>query len=117
MAIQEDYPAWAKVGCTSKCGKLLLVDQADYNTHHIFFDDNADEYDDCILDVRDVITGEKIPYKKFINMYLGRMLFQQLKTWPTFSIVQRLYLKMSGRPGHVVTDEGSCARDCGFEFQ
>lgn len=45
MAIQEDYPAWAKVGCTSKCGKLLLVDQADYNTQHIFFDDNADDYD------------------------------------------------------------------------
>lgn len=50
-----------------------MIDQADYNTHHIFFDDNADEYDDCILDVRDVITGEKIPYKKFINMYVVKV--------------------------------------------
>jgi len=58
MAIQDDYASWKKAHFLSKAGKLLLVDQSDYNTQHIFFDDNADEYDQCCVDVRDLITGE-----------------------------------------------------------
>jgi hypothetical protein len=50
-----------------------MVDQADLNTQHIFFDDNADSQDSCIVDVRDVTTGEAIPYKKFINMYVVKV--------------------------------------------
>jgi hypothetical protein len=46
-----------------------MIDQADYNTQHIFFDDNIDSEEKCIVDVRDIITGEAIPYKKFIDMY------------------------------------------------
>ena len=60
MSMGEDYPAWKESGFSNSRAKLLLVDQADYNTQHIFFDDNADEGDECIVDVRDVITGEKI---------------------------------------------------------
>jgi hypothetical protein len=41
MAIQEDKNAWNKSGQKRSAGKLLLVDQADYNTQHIFFDDAA----------------------------------------------------------------------------
>lgn len=37
-----------------------MLDQADYTTQHIFFDDNADEGDECIVDVRDVITGQAL---------------------------------------------------------
>ena len=58
MAIQEDYPAWKKSGFENGRAKLLLVDQADYNTQHIFFDDNADSADSCIVDCRDLVTGE-----------------------------------------------------------
>ena len=62
MAVSEDYPSWKASGFSNSRAKLLAIDQADYNTQHIFFDDNADEGDEnCIVDVRDVITGEKIP--------------------------------------------------------
>jgi hypothetical protein len=47
-----------------------LIDQADYNTQHIWFDDNADDGDECIVDVRDVITGEKIDQRKYMDMYV-----------------------------------------------
>lgn len=47
-----------------------MIDQADYNTQHIFFDDNADDGDECIVDVRDIITGEKIPQRKYMDMYV-----------------------------------------------
>ena len=70
MAMSEDYPAWDAAGRTNSRAKLLLVDQADYNTQHIFFDDNADEGDDCIVDVRDVITGEKVDQGKYMDMYV-----------------------------------------------
>jgi hypothetical protein len=73
MAIQEDYVAWNSNGRENNCGKLLLVDQADYNTQHIFFDDNADYGTDCIVDVRDLLTGEEIPYKKFMDMYVVKV--------------------------------------------
>ena len=33
--------------------------------YYLFFSD-----DECIVDVRDPITKEIIPYKKFINMYV-----------------------------------------------
>jgi len=70
MSMSEDYPAWKESGFSNTRAKLLLVDQADYNTQHIFFDDNADEGDDCIVDVRDVITGEKVDQGKYMDMYV-----------------------------------------------
>ena len=47
--------------------KLLLLDQSDYSTQHVFFDDKADDEDDCIVDVRDYKTQEIVPWKKFIR--------------------------------------------------
>lgn len=43
MGIQDDFDAWHKTKYRNEGGKLLLLDQADYGTQHIFFDDNADE--------------------------------------------------------------------------
>jgi hypothetical protein len=43
MAIQDDYSFWLSTGYKKNGGKLLLVDQTDTKTHHILFDDNADE--------------------------------------------------------------------------
>ncbi len=71
MAVSEDYPSWATSGRSNMRAKLLAIDQADYNTQHIFFDDNADEGDEnCIVDVRDIITGDKIPQRKYMDMYV-----------------------------------------------
>lgn len=73
MAIQEDYPNWKKNDLKRDYAKLLMIDQADYNTHHIFFDDNADEEDDCIVDVRDVVTSERLAYQKFMDLYVVKV--------------------------------------------
>lgn len=70
MAVSDDYKAYKKGEQDTRFGKPLLLDQADYTTQHIFFDDNAEEGHACVVDVRDVITGEKIPYSKFINKYV-----------------------------------------------
>ena len=70
MAISEDYPSWKASGFSNSRAKLLTIDQSDYNTQHIFFDDNADDGDDCIVDVRDIITGEKISQRKYMDMYV-----------------------------------------------
>ena len=73
MAIQEDFPAYKASGYSNDRAKMMLIDQADYNTQHIFFDDNADSAESCIVDVRDVITGEALPYKKFMDMYVVKV--------------------------------------------
>jgi len=70
MAINEDYENWKENDHHREVAKLLMIDQADYNTQHIFFDDNADEDDDCIVDVRDVITGEIVSNNKFMDRYV-----------------------------------------------
>lgn len=70
MAIQDDYHNYEDNDYHREVGKLLLVDQADYNTQHIFFDDNANEEEDCIVDVRDVITKEIVSYNKMKNRYV-----------------------------------------------
>lgn len=70
QAVCDDYPSWKASGFSNSRSKLLLIDQADYNTQHIFFDDNADDGDECIVDVRDIITGEKLSQRKFMNMYV-----------------------------------------------
>ena len=51
----------------------MMLDQADYQTQHIFFDDNADEGEDCIVDVRDIITGERIEQSKYMDMYVVKV--------------------------------------------
>ena len=73
IAIQDDFEPWLESGKHRDYGKLLYVDQADYQTQHIFFDDNAWENEKCNIDVRDLITGDQIKYKKFANMYVTRV--------------------------------------------
>ena len=78
MAVNEDEPSFKASGGSENRAKLLLKDQADYNTQHIFFDDmyhrNSDDHhsesEQNIVDVRDVITGEKIPKRKSQDMYV-----------------------------------------------
>ncbi len=49
--------------------RLMFVDQAEYNTLHIYFDSRLGLGEDCRLDVKDLITNESIPFQKFINIY------------------------------------------------
>ena len=70
MAIQDDYRNWADNDRHREVAKLLLLDQGDYGTQHIFFDDNANEDEDCIVDARDVITKEILKDKKMKNVYV-----------------------------------------------
>ena len=70
MAVQEDWKHWNENGEDREYAKLLLIDQADYQTQHIFFDDHIWPDDECIVDVRDAITKEVIPYKKANNRYI-----------------------------------------------
>jgi len=69
MLIREDYKSWEACGRASTAGKPMLVDQADYLTHHIFFDDNADS---CV-DVRDLVTGHALEWKKIEDMYVVKV--------------------------------------------
>jgi hypothetical protein len=39
MSIHDDKSAWTSSSQHRDGGKVLLVDQADYGTQHIFFDD------------------------------------------------------------------------------
>lgn len=73
MAIQDDFDVHFASDWKRDTGKLLLVDQADYNTQHIFFDDNAVDNDYCIVDARDVITGQQIPHETAMNSYVVKV--------------------------------------------
>jgi len=55
LAIQDDKQAFLR--SKRNGGKLLLIDQADYSTQHIFFDDSATDDDNSQVDVVDVISG------------------------------------------------------------
>jgi len=74
FAIQDDYSYWAANGEAAEGGKLLLIDDADYETQHIFFDDNlSDNPAHSIIDIRDLITGEPVSYKRAINKFVVRV--------------------------------------------
>jgi hypothetical protein len=67
MAISDDHENWEANDYHREVAKLLFIDQGEYNTQHIFFDDCAAEGEDCIVDVRDVVTQEIVEHDKFIN--------------------------------------------------
>jgi len=73
IAVQEDYQGWKDNEFHREAAKLLLIDQADLNVQHIFFDDNADEGESCIVDTRDVVTNEILPYKKQMGRYVCKV--------------------------------------------
>ena len=65
-------------------GKCLVIDQADYQTHHIFFDDGADEGEHSSIECRDVVTNKNISYEQYINTYI-------VKVHPTRAILENDY--------------------------
>ncbi|EGR28967.1 hypothetical protein IMG5_165630 [Ichthyophthirius multifiliis] len=73
IAIIDDWYNWNKNGEKYNFSKTLFIDQTDYLTQHIFFDDNITEDDQCIVDTIDAVKGTRIPIKKSINKYLVRV--------------------------------------------
>lgn len=73
LAIRDDFDFYLQNNRKSDAGKLLVIDQAEYNTQHIFFDDKISEDEKCIVDVKDLIEGTSVPIKKSINKYLYKV--------------------------------------------
>ena len=61
MMIQDDYEPWANHKKNTIYGKPMIVDQTDYETLQIFFDDNINSSEKCIVDCRDLISGKSLP--------------------------------------------------------
>mgnify|MGYP005992489089 CR=1 FL=1 len=72
LALRDDYLFWHTHGETAEAGKLLLVDPSDRSVHSVFFDDNVGEDDACIVDVRNAITGEPMPFSETKNTFVVR---------------------------------------------
>ena len=70
MLITDDKQNWAENDNHREMAKLMLIDQSDYCTHHIFFDDQADDDENGIVDGRDLITNEIISTNQMKNKYI-----------------------------------------------
>lgn len=80
-AIVDDLAYWEACDKQSSGGKLLLVDHgggfAETKVQHIFFDGNIGREDACCVDVRDVVTGNAIPFPEVKDVFVHRVdLFQ-----------------------------------------
>ncbi|EAS03685.2 Dpy-30 motif protein (macronuclear) [Tetrahymena thermophila SB210] len=73
LGFQDDFLSWDHFDRKIQCSKPLIIDQQDYQTQHIFFDDNVWNDDDCIVDVRDCISGQQIPLKRSMNKYMVKV--------------------------------------------
>lgn len=73
-ALQDDPTYWEAKGKASSAGKLFLVDESDFGTQHIFFDDTIGEDSEANeVDIRNLVTGEPISYQNAINKYMVRV--------------------------------------------
>merc|ERR1712194_346383 len=67
-AIIDDLEHWEAMDREPSAGKLLLIDHAggcaDPTVQHIFFDGNIQRGSAHCVDVRDVVSGESIPFKE-----------------------------------------------------
>ncbi|KAL4491286.1 hypothetical protein ABPG72_021672 [Tetrahymena utriculariae] len=70
FALNHDYQFWVNNGQKNQFSKPLIIDSQNLDALHIFFDDNITEGDDCIIDLREAVTGQQIPIKKSIDKYL-----------------------------------------------
>lgn len=51
-------------------GKVMIIDKEDYNVHHIFFDDEVSNGDECCVDLWDIVEKKRVSisdaYDKFL---------------------------------------------------
>jgi len=70
MVLTDDQHNWMENDQHREVAKLMLIDRGDYQTHHIFFDDSANDDEDCIVDARDFLTKEIVSSNKMKNRYV-----------------------------------------------
>lgn len=90
--------------------KLLLLDQSDYLTQHVFFDDKADEEDACIVDVRDYKTQEIVPWKKFMRKNVIKVVPHRAILEPDY-FVQMIELTDKNRNAEIARMEAGISDD------
>jgi Dpy-30 motif len=73
MAINDDYAFWHSRHDMAEGGKLFLIDRMDYNTHPIFFDDNALVDDPKIIFPVDLVDGKQISWNRLNNRYIVKV--------------------------------------------
>ena len=71
-ALQEDLDYWESKDKATNAGKLFLIDESDFGTQHIFFDDTINTQSNEV-DIRNLITGEPIAYQSAIDKYIVRV--------------------------------------------
>lgn len=98
-AIKDDYDFWKDKNCQASAGKLLMVDDAETKTQHIFFDGHIHANDANCVDVRNVVNGESIPYDEANDIHFHRVNLWSAITDDQYFIKQlaAIELKMSQR--------------------
>eukprot|EP00440_Ansanella_granifera_P019030 gb/GFBE01020680.1/.p1 GENE.gb/GFBE01020680.1/~~gb/GFBE01020680.1/.p1 ORF type:complete len:548 (+),score=136.18 gb/GFBE01020680.1/:1-1644(+) len=100
-AIVDDLAYWEARDRDATAGKLLLVDyggsMAETKVQHIFFDGNIDKDDPYCVDVRDVVSGEPIPFKEAEDVFLHRVNLFEAITEPEYFLraTEACEIKMS----------------------
>jgi hypothetical protein len=100
MGIRDYYPFWGAEGESDTSGKLILVDPADSEHHHVILDDNV-EFDRLhIVDVRNVATGEPIPFPCAMGQWVVKVEPLLAITDPDYfiKIVQQLDERIASPP-------------------
>ena len=70
MIIQDDYETWHYRDEKNDFAKPLIIDlENTSNEIQLFFDDHCNPYDDWIVNVIDLGTGNTVPYEEHINKY------------------------------------------------
>jgi hypothetical protein len=79
VAIVDDLDFWDHHGRASQAAKLLLVDHAgtlaETKVQHIFFDGQIGRESTRSVDVRDIVSGEPIPYTEAQDLFFHRVDF------------------------------------------
>ena len=70
FCINDHYEIWYKYDKNSICGKPMLIDPNSKDIKVFFFDDNIDETNKSIVDIRNVNTGDTIDSNEIIDKYL-----------------------------------------------
>lgn len=70
MAIRDCFPHWRKHKEADDSGKPLFVEPITAGIHHIFFDDNIERDRAHIVDARDVVSGDPLPFAQTKDLYL-----------------------------------------------
>lgn len=74
IALRDYWEWWSAHAEAGEYGKLLLVNtQPDADELAVFFDDHIEAHHSHIVDVRDLATGEPVPFEQAKGKYLQRV--------------------------------------------